>query len=138
MNFNEITKKHLEKLQSDIASTIKDKNINDTGNAVSSLEIEGNKLLGNDYIYYLDKGRSTGKFPPVQNIRDWVRRKLGIEDKKVNSVAFLVSRKIAKQGTLIKQDNSKGIELTRLVDNMLSELYNELPEVMIIQANKWL
>ena len=56
-------------------------------------------------VYYASEGRSSGSFPPVQSIRDYVkshniqfRNKLGqyIKD---NSTAFLISRSIAKLGT---------------------------------------
>lgn len=39
-------------------------------------------------------------FPPVEALIDWVKAKLGITgDKEARSVAFLVARKISRQGT---------------------------------------
>lgn len=38
-------------------------------------------------------------WPPPEPIREWVRKKLAVEASEVNSVAFLISRKIATDGT---------------------------------------
>jgi hypothetical protein len=133
MNFDEITTKHLERLKLSIGQTIINKGLDDSGAAIDSLEVQGNKLLGNDYIYFLDQGRGPGKFPPVTNIRDWVRRKLGVEDKEVNGISYVIGRKISREGTSIFNNKSKGIELDNLIDEMLQELYDELPEAMFAQ-----
>ena len=138
MLYDEVTKKYLEQLKKDIADKITTKGINDTGGMVNSLEVNGNKLLANNYLWYLDTGRRPGTFAPVNIIRDWVRRKLGIEEKKVNSVAYLVNRNMKEKGTSIWRDKSKGIELDKMVDDMLANLYKELPNVAIIEVKKWL
>ena len=44
-------------------------------------------------------GRKPGKFPPLAPIELWVRRKLNVPEAQVESVAFLVARKIARSGT---------------------------------------
>jgi hypothetical protein len=52
------------------------------------------------YAEFVEHGRRPGKFPPVEPIRTWVRRVLGITGAaKIRSVAFLVARKIARNGT---------------------------------------
>jgi hypothetical protein len=38
-------------------------------------------------------------FPPVEPLADWVRAKLDVPEKEVQSVAFAIARKIAKSGT---------------------------------------
>ncbi len=38
-------------------------------------------------------------FPPIAPIKFWVEKKLGIEGKEADSVAFLIARKISKKGT---------------------------------------
>jgi hypothetical protein len=135
MNYSELTEKHLSQLAAKIAERVPD----DTGGAASSLEVDGNKLLGNDYIYYLDRGRAPGKFPPIKNIQEWVRRKLGISDEKeAKQVAYLVGRKIARDGTEIFRDKTKGIQLDMLVSEMLDELTKELPEAVAVEALTWL
>lgn len=38
-------------------------------------------------------------FPPIEPLRDWVEKKLGVPEHESRSVAFLVARKIASKGT---------------------------------------
>jgi len=138
MSYDELTYKHLNNLKDKIRDVLRFKNLDNTGDAENSLEISGNELLGNDYIYYLDKGRGSGKFPPVNNIVEWVRSKLGLTGTESKQVAFLVGRKIANEGTEIFKDNSKGIELDKLVDETLKELLKELPDKAAAEALTWL
>ena len=138
MSFESLTNKHLFQLKATLQNEMASKNIDNTGNASQSLEVSGNQLLGNEYIYYLDKGRGAGKFPPVQNIRDWVRQKLNVEEKQINSVSFLIGRKISTQGTGIFRNNAKGIQLDLHVENMIDELFKELPDEAAAEALKWL
>lgn len=131
MLYDELTRKHLNRL----AGKIKSRMPVNTGDAANSLEIKDNALYGNDYIYFLDQGRSPGKFPPVQNIQEWVRSQLGISDEKeVKQVAFLVGRKIANEGTDIFRNKSKGIRLGELVEETLNELEKELPDQVAAEA----
>jgi hypothetical protein len=45
-------------------------------------------------------GRSEGKFPPLEPLREWVEVRLGESDpKKIRAIAFLIGRRIANQGT---------------------------------------
>ena len=134
MPYDQITNKHLNNLKNKIAERIP----NNTGGAVSSLEVSGNQLLGNDYIYYLDQGRAPGRFPPIQNIREWVNSKLGLSGKEGNSVAFLIGRKLANEGSEIFKDKSKGIRLDELIDETLDELYKEIPNEAALEVLKWL
>ena len=48
-------------------------------------------------------------FPPVGRIREWVRLKLRVPASQLNSVAFLVARKISKSGLKGQQFMSKGL-----------------------------
>lgn len=134
MPYDELTKKHLENLKQDIQTVLAAKNLNDTGQVSQSLEVNGTKLLADDYIYYLDQGRAPGKFPPIRNLREWVMNKLGVSFDESKSIAYLIGRKIAREGTDIFRDHSKGLQLRDLIDNMLDELTQELPEVMAAQA----
>lgn len=58
------------------------------------------------YWYYVENGRGPGKFPPVSKILDWIRIKpvIPYSDSRgrlptEEQLAFLISRKIAEQGT---------------------------------------
>lgn len=59
-----------------------------------------------DYWYYVEHGRNAGKFPPVNKIKEWISVKpvMPYPDKKgriptVDQLAFLIGRKISKEGT---------------------------------------
>lgn len=139
MPYDEVIQKHLNKISDAIKATMSQKGLSATGAAQDSLEVDGNKLLGNDYIYYLDKGRKPGTFPPVDNIRDWVRDKLGItEEKEINQIAYLVGRKIKNEGTEIFKDNSKGIELDSIIEKEMEELMNDISDQAKVEAKTYL
>ena len=104
----------------EIRKRLSDKGINNTGIASRSLNTKATdiklEIKGLRYIGALDKGRRPGRFPPVDAIRDWVAQKLGISGNENDSIAYLIGRKIANEGTSIYQDKSKGIELESIVD----------------------
>lgn len=58
-----------------------------------------------DYWKYVENGRGAGKFPPIDKIREWIRVKPVIPEvingklPTVEQLAFLISRKIALEGT---------------------------------------
>jgi hypothetical protein len=63
---------------------------------VAAMKLEGKYTLVISYPFYgkfVDKGRSLGGMPPVQDIRDWCRLK-GIPE----SAAFPIAKKIAREG----------------------------------------
>ena len=51
------------------------------------------------YALIVEIGRQPGKMPPHEPIVAWVRAKLGVDDDQADSVAFLIRRKIAREGT---------------------------------------
>jgi len=54
---------------------------------------------GAKYIDVIEGGRASGRrFPPVDEIMLWVRRKLRVPPSELKSVTYLVGRKIAKKG----------------------------------------
>ena len=69
----------------------------------STIEVKINgykvQILGSKYTYWMENGRNAGKFPPINAIRKWIDDK-GIiaEGISRNSLAFLIARKIAREG----------------------------------------
>lgn len=51
------------------------------------------------YGLYVEFGRPPGNWPPPNVIERWAIRKLGVSPKDAKGVAFLISRKIGKEGT---------------------------------------
>ena len=127
---SKITSDILQAISESIKTEITSKGMNTTGSAVNSLSIKGNKLYGNSYIYQLVHGRKPGKFPPVQALRDWVRAKLKVDEKKVNSVAYLVGRKIARHGTDIFLKKRDGVDLETLLTKADEDLTKRIAEEM--------
>jgi hypothetical protein len=66
---------------------------------VDGLHVEGFVGSSLNYVQPVDLGTKP-HFPPVEALIDWVRTKLGItNEKEARGVAFLVARKIAREGT---------------------------------------
>jgi hypothetical protein len=126
----ENTVKVLEDAEQEIRRDLSAKKIDDTGEAANSMRIdarmEGAKLKatlsGVGYMYYLDQGRGPGKFPPVDAIDNWVA------NKPVEIPAFLVGRKIAREGTEIYKNRSKGIMLNEKRKTVQSTIKQEAPK----------
>lgn len=54
------------------------------------------------YALYVEYGRRAGKFPPVDEIAQWVYKKFGFKPAQrdeADRIGFLIARRIAKQGT---------------------------------------
>ena len=135
-SFPEQTKEALTSLSKAIIDRMSEKNLDASGEASNSLEVDGNKLLGADYLYFLDQGRSPGKFPPVDSIREWVSQKLSVPTDEEKSIAFLIGRKIANEGTEIHKNRALGLQLDELIAEMLEDLTKTLPDEMAAVALK--
>lgn len=118
------TAKVLENYKKILVSELK-KELNKPG---SNLEgsIVGKKLRGlngfgiymNEYGINVNQGRSAGKFPPVDKIKDWIIRKniqpVTFESAKpsaLNQLAYLIGRSIA----------AKGVKPTRFIDIVIDK-----------------
>ncbi|MEC4048772.1 hypothetical protein OX284_004965 [Flavobacterium sp. SUN046] len=103
---DKIIKEELEAIKAEIISIYNASGKRTTGEFEKGLKIEysPNKAVLSGYAYLA--GRKAGKMPPVQAIEKWVINKgiKPIEAKmKTSSLAFLIARKIAQQGT--KKEN---------------------------------
>lgn len=99
----------------------------------SSFEITFNLA---DYWIYVENGRGPGKFPPPDSILDWIHAK-GIVPHEINNklptedtLAFLIGRKIANEGTNGTHDfeRAKDIILNEYIPKLeaaLEEDYND-------------
>lgn len=84
-------------------------------------------LTSEDYLFYLDYGRKSGKKPPISAIENWVHEK-GLSPEAFDlpnekSLAYLMQAAIAKNGTL-KQfggDGRGGL----YSEKTMNELYNK-------------
>lgn len=89
-----------------------------------------------DYWIYVENGRGPGKFPPPSSILDWIHAKNILPHEingklpTENSLAFLIGRKIANEGTHGTHDMQHSIEVIKakyepLLSEALQEDYTE-------------
>lgn len=111
-----ILNKEFEALKSDLIEKHKSLGMKASGKWIKSLENKtvrlSGQLWGEHYTEQLVNGREPGKFPPIKAIEKWISDKgitpTGIT---VSSLAFLIARKIAREGTeYFKQGGTDLIE----------------------------
>ena len=106
----------------------KEKGIRSSGKSAESLQIsvDGNTgtLSGAKYFIQQTLGRKPGKFPPIDDILDWIRaKKITPRDPKTTQrqLAFLFARKIAQSGTNIFQGKSPGLDMDEIIAKLVKE-----------------
>ena len=105
---------------------------------VSSLEHkednEGGQLIGADYIKYLIFGRSPGKFPPPDKMLDFVNSnpeilasaKQQFDNITAKGLAFIIGRKLAREGSDIYQGKKQGIDFLGVMETNMPDLLKTL------------
>lgn len=84
-----------------------------------------------DYWKYVENGRKAGKFPPIEKIQKWITAKPVIKrpyNGKLptdEQLAFLIARKIAREGTLGTHP------LERAVEDVNGQMLMSLKEAII-------
>lgn len=86
-----------------------------------------------DYWYYVENGRKAGRWPPIQNILDWVKIKPVLPRPNAKGklptpqqLAFLIARKIGEEGTQGTQDLRKATDT--IWDTFEDRLYEAIDE----------
>ena len=90
-----------------------------SGQLIDSIKFEVKKynqifkieLNMEEYWYYVNYGRKPGKFPPLDKIKIWITQQHIKSKIPINSLAFLIARKISKFG--YKGNNFYGLALTK-------------------------
>jgi hypothetical protein len=144
MNKSAILSKEFENLKKDLIIAYDAKGMRASGRFAETLEVrvEGlnAKLFGEAYSQQLETGRRAGKFPPIDAIKQWIQDK-GIASRiqgqiSISSLAFLISRKIAKKGW--KREGYGGVELISSVvtDERIQKIIDEvgLEQTMIFKT----
>lgn len=87
------------------------------------------RILVNDYIDYIEGGRSAGTFPPPSVIANWCQRK-GIPSD--NRTVYLICRSICENGIaprpLFEGDNGVWAFVDAYIDDWCDMLFNTLTE----------
>jgi len=105
---------------------------------VSSFRIEvdekGGRLYAADYFKYIVEGRGPGKAPPPDKMEEWLRKNLHVLDSardiydkiSLKSLAFLIGRKIAKEGTDVFQGKKQKIDIPGSITVPMDEFLQQL------------
>ena len=86
-----------------------------------------------DYWFYVEEGRRSGKTPPIKNIYEWIQNKREIQSKFISkstdriaatkSLAYVIARKIGREGTRAKPFVSPALKqvTTQTLANRISK-----------------
>ena len=104
MTPEQILSDEFEQLIQDLITRHDELGMRSSGDFADSLENVQNRLsismYGNHYVEQLVNGREPGTFPPVAAIEKWIEEKgIAAIDISVSSLAFLIARKISREGT---------------------------------------
>jgi len=122
----ENTEKEVELFNFEIKATMSIRNLDSSGAASDSLRVESDSnsvtSKGVFYLEYLNRGRPPGKFPPMAAIERWVI------EKGLDIPPFLVARKIAREGTTIYKNRSKGLQLEPKIEALQKTISENAPK----------
>lgn len=103
INDAQILSREFDLLKQELADKHTQLGMKASGKWLESLENRSERLSGQiwgeSYTEQLESGREPGKFPPIKMIEKWIYDK-GItpDNITVSSLAFLIARKISKEG----------------------------------------
>lgn len=114
-----------------------------SGKWQSSLQVEsGNefgRVIGEPYTEQLVDGRKPGKFPPIQAIEQWIIDKgiiANIEGNiKISSLAFLIARKIAREGTKYFKQGGTDLVDAVFTPQRVQKIIDRLGEVLTFEIS---
>lgn len=137
MNRKEIYTKYLERFKKDLIANYDKLGLRASGKFAESLEYEihGNKLqmYGSHHSLFMEYGRGSGGFPPLKAIEEWIEVKRGLPAifvEKKKQFAFIIARKIAREGIKVPNENNAGKVISDVVTLYLGEyLYKMLDDI---------
>ena len=137
----EILTREFEAIKKDIIALYDKKKMRASGDFANSLEVIASeysvKLIGNDYATQLEYGRKAGKFPPIKMIEQWILDKgvfsAVLNEIKLSSLAFLIARKIAKDGW--GREDKDGVQLISSVitDERIQSIIDQVGAIETIK-----
>lgn len=134
---DEIYKKYLEILKNKFIAKYDALGLRASGKFAESLEAQTSKstltLWGAKHARIMEFGRRAGKFPPREDIEEWIETKKNLPAifrEKKKQMAFLIARKIAKEGITVPNKYNKGDLVKSVVDDFLAsdiqKMFDEL------------
>ncbi len=132
----------LEQIRLGIIEDQEDKNIRASGASAKSLkykvkEVSGNitgTLVGYNYFYWQEYGRSPGTLPPIEAIKKWIKAK-GIKpvDISETSLAWAIAKKIQKSGTRAKRNESPRLAVAGIIQDTMDANRDQIRKAMFNQ-----
>lgn len=107
MSSLDVLTKEFDKLSADLTDRHNELGMRASGNWAQENIVEADesgtvvsaRIIGEKYTEQLQFGRKPGKFPPLAAIEQWINDKGIVPDIPIRSLAFLMARKIANEGT---------------------------------------
>ena len=132
--------KYLERLRLKLIAKYIELGLRASGDYEQELEpvVDGDKMtmLGAFHSQFMEHGREPGKFPPRKAIEDWIDTKSSLPAQfreKKSQFAFLIARKIAKEGIKVPNEYNQGEVVSSVVNdflaNDLQEMFDEFGDI---------
>lgn len=113
MTTTDILTAEFEQLKNDLIAKHDELGMRASGQWADSLDVEVSEnkavITGIKYSEQLEFGRRAGKAPPSAAIEQWIRNKGIASDISISSLAFLIARKISREGW--KRERFGGVDL---------------------------
>lgn len=94
------------------------------------------KIIGEDYTNQLVSGRRPGSFPPVESIKKWIVDKGIVNNIKgnisISSLAFLIARKIAREGTNYFKQGGTDLVSAVVTEQRMQSIINKFGEAITL------
>lgn len=132
--------KYLERLRLKLIAKYIELGLRASGDYEQELEpvVDGDKMimLAAFHSQFMEHGREPGKFPPRKAIEDWIDSKSSLPAEfreKKSQFAFLIARKIAKEGIKVPNEYNQGEVISSVVNdflaNDLQEMFDEFGDI---------
>lgn len=140
MTQTEVIKKWMEELKRDLVAEYDRLKLRASGNYEQSLvPFNTDKraiLYGAKYAYQMENGRFPGTYPPRKAIEDWIDAKGLKYDIPKSSLAFLIQRKIFREGIKVPNKYNDGGVLSNVItEDRIQRLVDELRFVNVLQVS---
>jgi hypothetical protein len=120
--------KYLDKLKAKLIIKYDELGLRASGDYSNQLEAQATDkkmiMLGAFHSQFIEHGRSAGGWPPRQAIENWIETKKGLPSiflEKKKQFAFLIARKIAKEGIKVPNSHNVGKVISSVVDDFLGD-----------------
>ena len=148
MTTAEILEREFESIKDDLIKRHNELGMKASGLWESELNVEISEsdsttiatLSGLNYTEQLVYGRKPGKFPPIKAIEQWIIDKgIQLENNiKASSLAFLIARKIAKEGTKYFQNGGTDLIESVVTPERIQSIINQVKEINVVTMTKGL